>query len=157
MDNCHKAGRLRVATAKEPIVPFGNFGQQGRSAGAGHLFVFGSFIQPRYRKARNRRLGDARGRHRPPRAPDIGAGKIAIVQLVKDDMGHHAVFPLVFKQRLYLGPGAAFIKMGLAQGGQATVPVPLKRIKAVGWHRVAALVIFAQNFGCVVKKGLAHV
>ena len=74
------------------------------------------------RKARDRRLGDPRGRHRPPGGPHRRPGKISFVINMEDDVRHHPVRPLVGKQRLDLGKGAPLVEMPLTQRRQAASP-----------------------------------
>ena len=59
----------------------------------------------------DRRLRDTGGRHGATRIPDIGAGVIAVVVFVKDDMWHHPVVPLMGEQGFNLAPGAGLVEM----------------------------------------------
>ena len=144
MDQGHQAGAMRVAAVVEPLMPAMNLGQQrprpfcGRGIGAAVKNAIDS-------KPRNRGLRDARGWNRPVRGPHVGAGKIAIVHLVENDMRHHAVVPLMGKKGFHLGPCAGFVKMGKAQRAERTVPIPLKRIEPVRRYGIGAAIIVAHD------------
>ena len=141
----HQTCALRVAAAVEPLVPaIGRLHQQMAAvAGVGGLWA--ALPQLLQHQAQHRRLGDARGWHRPSGAPDLGARKVAVVGFVEHDVRHHAVGPLVHHQRFHLAPSAVVAELLLAQGGQARIPVPLKRVEPVGGHGVVPFVVELQD------------
>ena len=58
------------------------------------------------------------------------------------------------EQRFNLGPGARSRRNGQIPGRKGAVPVPLKRIEPVRWHRVVAAVVAAQygDLACSILR-----
>ncbi len=73
--------------------------------------------------------------------------------LVKNDMRHHAIIPLMFEQGDKFRPRTRFVHVLLPKGDQTGVPVPLKRIQPAGGHCVVATIIEFKNFGSAFVDG----
>ena len=154
MQDGDQSALLGVAAGIEPAVPGVGLGGEFQRHAARKVVIARFGVEPLDDEAQHGRLGDAGGRRRAVGAPGIGAREIAFVWLVEDDMRHHAVRPLMGEKRGDLGPGTALVEVALAEGGQAGIPVPLKRIEPLGGDRIGAAIVVAENAGGPVEKDL---
>ena len=102
-------------------------------------------------------LGDARRCRCGAGAPNFRSRKIAFVDLMEDDVRHHAVRPLSGHERFKLRPSSVDIECGKSQSGERAVPIPLVGIKPVRRNGVGAAIVPAHDGARVdVEISLQH-
>jgi hypothetical protein len=61
--------------------------------------------------------------------PEIGLWKVIPQSIrIENDLGNHAVLPLVFKKGPNLLHGPILVVVGITDGDEARIPIPLMRV-----------------------------
>ena len=152
MDNSHKPRVLRITATKKPLMPFVDLWNKSSDLLDRKIFICCPLKQAINCKARNSRLRNARCRNVAPCTPNIRTRKVSVIFFMKNDMWHHAIVPLMLHQCCNFPPRAGLVKMCLTKGCQTAIPIPLKWVKTMGRHGIAAQIILFQNIFSGLNK-----
>jgi hypothetical protein len=84
--------------------------------------------------------------------PNFRPWKITVILLVKYDVGHHPIVPLVLKQCFNFNPGTLYVKVCEPNGGQAAVPVPLEWVQSMCWNGISSLIVGSYSRNRLVNR-----